>query len=189
MDGDELQYSEFEAGKINILPPQREKLDAIAKMMIKRPKIQLGIAGTYDEVIDKRALQEEKLISLVLKESGIENRSEHKSAMTIDMLEDIYEDIKDDDRLEKIENELEEKYEGVEFESKYRQAIIEETVKIQIVTLEELQRLAKKRSDVVINYLTLDKGVSIDRLNALEIKKAEDSTKTDVKINFEIEVK
>ncbi len=189
MDGDAMQFAEFEPGKAYITPPEREKLDQIAKMMIKRPKINLGISGSYDEEIDKRALQGEKLISLVLKESGIENRNEHKSAMTIDILEDIYEDIKDDDRLDKIEDALEEKYEDDEFDREYRKALIEENTNIQVVTPEELTLLASKRTQVVLDYLRVEKGVALERLNILEISKAEDSTPKSVRIKFEIEVK
>ncbi len=189
MDGDAMQYAEFEPGKTHITPPEREKLDQIAKMMTKRPKINLGISGSYDEEIDKRALQVEKLIALVLKESGAENASERKSAMTTDILEEIYEKVKDDDRLDKIEDALEKKYEGAEFDREYRNALIEENVKIQVVTLEELELLAKKRAQIVSDYLRVEKSIALERLNVLEVSKAEDSTPKSVRIKFEIEVK
>lgn len=189
MDKDTLQYSEFEPGETHITPPQREKLDQIAKMMIKRPKINLGISGTYDEVYDKRALQMEKLVLLVLKKSGIENRAEQKSAMTIDILEDIYEDIKDDDRLDEIEDSLEKQYEGKEFDAEYRKALIKETSNIQVITKKELEQLAKDRAEAVKNYWVNDKNIPVKRFHTLEVLPVKDSTKESVKIKFEIEVK
>ncbi|MDQ7060187.1 MAG: DUF748 domain-containing protein [Sulfurimonas sp.] len=108
--GDELEFAEFEGGSSTILPSEREKLDNVSKLMIKRPKIILSIAGGYNAEIDKKALQKEKLIALVVKRSGAKNEEEKVSAMTADLLEDIYKDARDDDKLDKLEEELEKTY-------------------------------------------------------------------------------
>ena len=189
IDGDALAYGEFEAGQDNILPPEREKLDQIAKMMIKRPKLSLGIAGRYDEKLDTEALQLEKLISLVVKKSGIKNRDEHESAMTDDMLEDIYDEMKDDDVLDKIEEELEKKYKDEELEVAYHKALVRETIAIQAVSKEELISLAQSRSKMMKNYLALEKNIDSARVNLLEVKNVDESSEKYVKIKLEIEVK
>jgi hypothetical protein len=189
MDGDTLEYGEFEVGESNILPPEREKLDKIAKMMIKRPKISLAIGGRYDDVLDVKALKMEKLISLVVKKSGIKNRDQHESVMTDDMLEDIYKEMRDDDKIEKIEEALEKKYEDDAFEIAYHKALIRETVAIQDVTLKELVALAKNRAMIMKNYLILEKNIDASRVDLLEIKNVDESSDKIVKVKFEIEVK
>ncbi len=189
IDGDTLTYGKFEAGEDNILPPERKKLNKIAKMMIKKPKISLGIAGRYDEELDTKALKVEKLISLVVKKSGVKNRNEHKSAMTDEMLEDIYEELRDDDKLDKMQEALEKKYKGEELERAYHQALIEEAIAVQVVSVEELNNLAQSRSDVIRNYLISEKKIELSRINLLPIEKVEEHSGKYVRIKFEIEVK
>ena len=190
IDGETLTYGEFEAGQDNILPPEREKLDQIAKMMIKRPKISLGLAGRYDDKLDTQALKLEKLISLVVKKSGIKNRDEHESAMTDDMLEDIYEDARDDDRLDKIKDELEKKeYKDEELERVYRQALIKEAIAIQVVTPEELIALGQSRAQMMKEYLATQRQIDITRINLLEVNNVEESSEKYVRIKLEVEVK
>ena len=189
IDGDALEYGEFEVGQDNILPPEREKLDQIAKMMIKRPKVSLGIAGRYDEHKDREALKLEKLITLVVKKSGLKNRDEHESAMTDDMLEDIYEEMRNDDRLEKVEDALKKKYKNEAFEVAYHKALIHETIAIQVVSDEELIALAKSRAAMMRNYLLMEKNIDISRVNLLEVKNVDESSEKSVKIKLQIEVK
>ena len=164
MDGEALKFTEFEVGSADILPHEREKLDQIVKMMTKRPKISLAFTPTYDELTDKRALQMQMLIELVVKESGIKNRNEHESAMTADLLEDIYEDVRDDDILDKLEEKLEKEYKDEEFEREYFAALLELCKDIQVVTKIDLENLAKKRANAVVTYLVEDKSIEASRV-------------------------
>ena len=164
LDGETLEYAEFEVGSAVILPPEREKLDQIAKMMMKRPKIKLAFTPTYDELLDKRAIQSEMLITLIVKESGVKNRKEHESAMNIDILEDIYEDFKDDDTLDNLEEKLKKEYKGDEFDRAYLSALAELCKDIQVVTKVDLERLARARANAVIAYLIQDKSIEALRV-------------------------
>lgn len=191
MDGDELASLEFEVGKTNILPPQREKLDKVAKMMLKRPKISLSIGGRYDPIADRKELQVQKLITLVLEKSGIKNRDEHKSAMTIEVLEDIYEELRDDGKLQKIKETLEKKYidNEKEFQKVYLQRAIDKTVALQVVSKDELQNLAKQRANIIKNYLVTSKNISSSRVVIKNIQGTNDTEDKKVKIDMEIVVK
>lgn len=164
IDGDALEFAEFEKGSNAILPPEREKLDQIAKMMTKRPKINLSLSPTYDEQFDKRALQTQKLIDLVVKESGIKNKKDHETVMTTDMLEDIYKDAKDDDVLDNLEEKLEKEYKDDEFDRAYFSALLELCKDIQVVTKLELENLAKTRAEVMLNYLVQEKNIEVNRV-------------------------
>lgn len=189
--GDELKFVEFESASLSLIPSEREKLDNIAKLLTKRPKMNLSIAGSYDALVDKEAIQKTKLVNLVVKESGAKNEEERVSAMNIDLLEDIYEDIVgNDDKIEKIEDTLEKKYDDdAKFERAYLQALVKECTDIQLVSAEELQALARDRSDVIKSYLVDSKGIDVTRVEELEIAEVSSEDKKLIQSNLELIVK
>ena len=191
LDGDSLEYVEYEPGSAIILPTEREKLDNIVKMMLKRPKIALALTPIYDIEVDKKAMQLNKLIDIVVERSGIKNKKDHKSAMTIDMLEDIYEDLKDDDALDKLEEKLEKQYpkKDEKYERAYLRAVADLDIALQVVTQEELEQLANERVLVSIKYLTKVKGLDPQRIIKLELKAINNSEDNFVRMPLEIKVK
>lgn len=188
-DGDKLKSIEFEAGLSNILAPEKEKLDTVAKIMKKRPKLVLSITSAYDETIDKYALAKSKIDTLIMKETGIEDANNAKELITIDVLEDIYEDLKDDDGLEKIEDNLSKQYSGDEFDAAYLSAAYEACISAQSVSKEELENLAKARADNLVNYLTTKKTIASNKVVKNKIIKLQDSADNIVKTKLQIEVK
>lgn len=188
-DGDKLESIDFDAGLSTISAPEKEKLDAIAKIMKKRPKIQLAISATYDEKTDKYALAKAKIDTLIMKENGIKDENNTKELITIDAVEDIYEDIKDDDGLEKIEDALSKKYSGNEFDAAYLKAAYEACISAQEVSKEELETLAKTRVDNLVNYLTLKEGIESNRVVKNKISQVKDSIDNIVKTKLQIDVK
>ena len=189
--GDELKYAEFEGASLAILPAEREKLDNIAKLLLKRPKMDLSITGTYNLEIDEAAMKRAKLADLVVKLSGAKNEEEKVSAMNIDLLEDIFEKITgDDDKIDKIKDALEDKYDDKEkFKRAYLQALVKECSAIQVVSLEELQTLARGRSSTIKSYLVDVKEINNARLQELEIAEvAADDTKL-IRSNLAVLVK
>lgn len=187
--GDELEYAEFEAGSIAILASEREKLDNVAKLLRKRPKIILSIGGTYNLDVDKKAMQRAKLISLVVKKSGAKNDEERVSAMTIDLLEDIYEDFKDDAKLDKIEKKLRKKYEGDAFDREYLKALVKTCSEIQTVAIDEIIELAKQRSMLVKSYLVDEKSIDLARIKELEVTEVQSDTNKFVRSKLEVIIK
>jgi len=189
LDGEALEYAEFEMGSSAISPPEREKLDQIAKMMTKRPKIKLALTPTYDELSDKRALQTGMLINLIVKQSGIKNAKEYESAMNIDILEDIYKDAKDDDVLDKLESKLEEEYKGDAFDRAYLSALAELCKDIQVVTKADLENLAQARQKALIAYLVQDRNIEDSRLIVNPLVVVNEAQDKLVKQKLSIEVK
>ena len=189
MDGEKLEFIDFEYGLANILPPEKEKLDMIAKMMIKRPKISLSIGAKYDEISDKKELQKEKLIALLLKKSGIKNKDKHENIMTVDLLEDVYDDLKDDNKLKKIKHNLKKVYKDDELNRAYLSALIEECIKIQPFSVDELELLASSRAKVIKSYLVEKKFINNDRVHFLKNSSAYKHDKKYSKTKLEIIVK
>jgi uncharacterized protein involved in outer membrane biogenesis len=170
IDGDSLEYAEFEAGSATILAPQREKFDSIATMLLKRPKIALNISGNYDKKLDIQALRYQKLIDLVVLKSGLTNREEHRSALNIDLLEDIYAELGGDEvKLKKIDTQLDEKYDSKAYKVEYLKALVNECSALQRVTQEELEDLAKRRMETIYNYFLNEKKLSQQRIHLGEI--------------------
>nr|WP_275847883.1 DUF748 domain-containing protein [Sulfurimonas sp. SAG-AH-194-I05] len=188
--GDDLEYAEFEGGSYKLLPPEVEKLDNIAKLLIKRPKISLSIAGGYNLDADRLSLQKTKLADVVVKLSGAKNEKEKINAMNIDLLEDIYKKMRDDNKLDKLEDALEKKYpKEEEFERAYLQALVVECTKIQVIANEEVQALASKRSEAITNYLVDSKGIKRFRISQLPITEVYMDEKKLIQTKLEVLVK
>ena len=189
IEGEKLEYISFEAGKAEILPPQREKLDQIVEMLTKRPKMSLSLSGVYDITSDTKALQLEKLIALAIKESGAKSQQEQQNAMNIDILEDIYEEIKDDDALDKIKDALKEKYKGDEFKREYLKALVAQNIALQTLTKEELEALAALRTQNIMSYLTKEHKLEANRVLRAEIQAIDAPQNVHVRMNLAVEVK
>ncbi|MDD3059839.1 MAG: DUF748 domain-containing protein [Sulfurimonas sp.] len=183
-----LEYISFEPGKSEILPPQREKLDQIAKMFEKRPKISLSLSGVYDVQSDTKALQLQKLVALAIQESGAKSKEEQQNAVDIDVLEDIYEDLKDDDKLETIRDVLEEKYEDDEFKREYLKALIEETRLLLVVAHEELEALAQLRTEKITSYLIQEQKMDPKRVHRAKVSVVDAGQNSSVKMKLAVDV-
>ena len=188
IDGESLESLDFESGKVLILPPEKEKLDTLAKMMIKRPKISLFVYPSYDKNRDKLALQKQKLVKLVISKSGDSDTNQLENIKSIDILEDIYEEFKDDDKLDSIKESLEEEYKDEELDRNYLMAVINECINIQVVDIKELERLAKKRAEVLKSYLIDEKMIPISSVIIGELETIDDDGKW-IKTKLEIKVK
>jgi hypothetical protein len=188
LNAEELEYVEFESGKSIVSPMQREKLDKLAGIMQKRPKLLLEVSGVYDKKIDKEALQTQKLIAEVIKRSGVKNEKEHQSAMNVTMLEDICKEQKQEKKLVKLQQDLAQKYKDEqEYRLMYREALIKLAKSLMTVSKKELEDLAKKRASSIVSYLALEKKIAPKRLKIKKIKENSDGEKF-VKVELELGV-
>ena len=188
LDGEKLEYVEFEPGVATILPPEREKLDSITKIMLKRPKIALKIIPQYDEVLDAWILKQQKLVQLVMKKSGIKNKKEYQSAMNINLLEDIYAELNPKIKPQVIQKSLEKTYKGAELKREYLRALMKETTEMQVVSLEELQVLASKRAGLLKEYLVEIKGINSKKVVLGSVQNVEEGLEKWVRTKLEIAI-
>lgn len=56
-DAERLQAVEFEAGSDAVRPPERQKLQRVAEVLDKRPRLKLTVRGGYDPKVDGEALR------------------------------------------------------------------------------------------------------------------------------------
>jgi len=180
IDGDKLSFVEYEVGKSELLPSEREKLDNLAKMMLKKPKISISISGVYNSKADKFQLQKQKLI---------EKLQNHIEIMSIDDIEDIYEDMVEDTKYSKIKEQLQKKYESeIRFKKVYKQTLIDRCIATQKVTQKELVMLANKRVSVIQNYLISEKLIDSSRIKQNDMVILEDPKVDFVKIKLNMEM-
>ncbi len=161
---DDLEFVAFESGASDITPMQREKLDRLAEIMKKRDKLSLTIRGVYDKRSDRIALQKKKLIALVLQKSGRKNEVEHKNAMTVDMLEEIFKEHSKKGALQKFQDTLKQKLGAKKYVSVYRKKLIAADIAMMQVSQKELKELAKMRAKNIQDYLVFEKKIVVSRV-------------------------
>lgn len=59
--GKDLEVLEFAAGRSDLAPPAREKLDTVTKALTERPELVLQVPGVFDDELDGAALKTAKL--------------------------------------------------------------------------------------------------------------------------------
>lgn len=175
IDGANLEYVEFESASATLLPPEKEKLDTIATMLSKRPRLILKVTPTYHTNLDTQSLQKQKLINEAFTRSGITNKEEHKTVMTIDLLEDIYEDMAQESHLDTIKSELQERYRGEAYEVEYLKALVATCSSLFNISEVELQTLSQARANTILEYLSKDKGIDTTRIVLLEANQESDA--------------
>ena len=66
MGGEGFDEVRFVAGEANVAPPEREKLDKLAAVLVKRPRMTLVLAGTYDPTVETRELARARIDRAIL---------------------------------------------------------------------------------------------------------------------------
>lgn len=63
--GDAPELVDFDPGRSDLIPPEREKMDSLAAELGRKPELLLRIEGRYDSISDAAALREAKLQALL----------------------------------------------------------------------------------------------------------------------------
>ena len=186
-NGDELKFVDFEPAKIVILAPEREKLDNIAKMLIKKPKLSFGIQSAYDKEKDTYGLKLAKLTKDVLKRSD----DKENASITVDILEDIYKESGANvEKLDILKKDLEKEYKKDEvFKVKYEKELLKRTIDTKMVTPQELNALANKRANVLKDYLVNNKNINASRITIEETKEIKSEEEEWVQLPLKLIVK
>lgn len=71
VSGDKLDTVDFDAGSATVLPPEREKLRQVAKILAAKPQLKLAVPGQYNEAADGAAMRAQALRRLVVTRAGI----------------------------------------------------------------------------------------------------------------------
>ena len=169
----------FDAGLSIVNPPERERLDQLAKAMQERPDLVINIEGVYQEKVDKVALQTHQLDASLSTELGEKYSSLSLSSKEMQKaLERRYKDL----ALSPLTKELEQSFVQTTENGKnkldelaYSQALKQRLVEQQSVSDEALMNLANQRAMVIQDYLQ-QQSIPLTHLSVgkvQELKKAE----------------
>ncbi|MDP3464922.1 MAG: DUF748 domain-containing protein, partial [Sulfuricurvum sp.] len=150
---DSLSKVSFEAGEDSVLPPEREKLDKLATLLAKRPKLTLKVHGGWAVAEDEHALQVQKLIASIIGQNS-KKRIDSTDALSLETLEATAKKSMNSSEIKTLRTAMEEKYpQEAEFTKHYTAALIERLTLLQVIGASELEVLASKRANVVVDYL------------------------------------
>jgi len=160
IDAEAMAKIEFDFASSELMPQEREKLDKLVKVFVQRPEIGLVLTPSYMRSRDKLAMQKKKLYALAVGEFK-ESDKRHTKYSFID---ELYSDSVGSEKYTKVHDKLKASLKkGDDFNSLFFDLQIKALIAVQIVTKEELEGLAKKRSNVIREHL-LAKGFNINRI-------------------------
>lgn len=168
----DLGYISFFAGRTDLSPAQSEKVKQLGEALIKRPDLQITIPGVYSAAFDTAALQEEKFdaklreqLSKGLTDANIGSRK------YVSTLEKFYEESGLSPSLTELKKSAQSQTSDDENENldrlTYVKTIKEKLIATEVVTQEDLIRLADKRAQIVYDNVVLVPGI-----NTAQIKMA-----------------
>jgi len=189
VEGEKLEYAAFEAGSVKILPPEQEKLDNIAKLLMDKPKISLAVGGRYDNKLDRRVLQKAKLSGMFMQKSEQSNEENQVNATDLDMLEDIYIEKQSRKKLRAIKEELRSKFKAMELQRAYFNTLFEACVEFQTLQDKELHLLAQQREEAIKSYLIEKRGVDASKITSLGIGEVQSEADKLVRNKLQVLVK
>lgn len=79
--GDDLAFQAFAAGEVTPLESEAKKLETVTKALANRPALRLDLAGSYDPVADRAALQRMELEHQI-RARALENRQPQAGSAT-----------------------------------------------------------------------------------------------------------
>lgn len=178
IDDDSLSTVDFESGSSVLLPPQIEKLDKLAQVLTKRPKLTLSVSGAYDTVADGDAIRADKIVAMA-RQKEPKLKFDSPNAISVDLLEDMMDDADLKKERKALAEELKNTYkEEAEYVRHYSAEMVRRLKAKQTVLQTEYDALALKRAQAVQNYL-IKAGIPQTRLmqkGNVTVKSKEDET-------------
>lgn len=93
LGGDDVELVDFDPGRSDLLPPEREKLDSLAAELGRRPELVLAIEGRYDSVSDVAAARAASLDArIAARRDSVVARARDDTSRTVlsDILESLF---------------------------------------------------------------------------------------------------
>ena len=168
LNSDELGSIDFDYGSTKLLAPQIETLDKLVKALNKKPNLALLLKPVYDDVNDKRLLQEKKFLELT-------NKKDKEKIITKLYLDNFgekkYKKLKNDTKKEKLVDTLS-----------------SELIKVMVVDKVILEQLALNRAREIKTYL-VSKELDVIRIvidNTIKLSEELDKKRITMKLDIEI---
>ncbi|MHC3993389.1 DUF748 domain-containing protein [Thiomicrolovo sp. ZZH C-3] len=163
IEGDSLKEVVFAAGSPAVDPVARERLDMLAKVMIKRPKLALTLQGTYDPKADAHELKKQALVRDVLAQQG-EDAASTENVLVPRLLEPLFEQRLGEEALDALEEEVDALDEDRKTRKRiYREKLVAKMIASQPLPEGALEALAHARAAAIRNYMIATHGMEAGR--------------------------
>lgn len=176
---------DFEPGRTRLMPPERDKLDDIAKALRARPKLKLVVQAPYDPKLDGYALREDaarrelaKLIGHELKRTDNPAPIPYGDAKTQRSLEQLFEKYAGDEAARALVKDFTQTA-GREPQRvnrvltivgraspdrEFYEAMFDQLVREYPLPDTAPDQLAQRRAETIVDYLTRTAGVDAARV-------------------------
>lgn len=182
IESDELEFIEFGASEFVFSPPEREKLDNVAKILHEKPKLSLRVIGGYDPQKDTEAIRAKKLTQELL------GQNRNGQNVTLASVEALCTPRLGKEKIALLKNDVAQRYPKELFKSEFQKMLMQECSATWSVLEEELSALAKSRADAIVKYLLEIKKVEPSKVITEAVQKREDSKEGWIKSELQIDV-
>lgn len=197
INGDEMEYVDFEIGNSELLPNQIERLINISKAMNERPTIKLEISAGIDTVVDRQTLKEYKAKKIFTERLNSAAKDTLIDPLNVDaaisrtILENIYVESFGDSSLQK----LVQKFHSTDSSNSqnkeidvagYISQLIKSIVSIQLVSIDELNILGRLRAESIKNHLISVSQIPAERIELTDFIYYNEEDRNWVKSKFSI---
>lgn len=151
-DENEIKSINFDFGKDEVTPIQKETLDKITKILTKRPNLALNLVASYDEQKDLEGLQKISFDEIINKKIPNKDNKDYENKY-LDLLEELY------SNYEKNIKDLKQKMtkDGQLNTKSYIKALESVIISKQKVEKIQLENMAKNRVINIQKYLVDEK--------------------------------
>jgi hypothetical protein len=162
-----LKSIDFAGGEFELIASEEEKMEQYAQILEKKPGLKLTITPSFNEALDTLSLQE-KALNTQIETLLSKGKKEEDSYARI--LRDLF--------IQKFTKEAYEVFLVQAKEQPLDKSAINEGLKSKLtqsilITPEQLQTLAQKRADVIIQTLVQKHKISPDKLTKSELLPSE----------------
>ena len=192
-DDSDLESIDFQAGRSDLQPPQREKLEQLITGLTQRPSLQLAVPGIYILALDKPAIQKAMLdeqVNVFLQ--GLDDTDDQQTITKrgIQTLEKLAKTRLPELELKTLRtgftmtdpntgNTLPDDF-------AYLKDLRQRLEVAQPVSQQQLTELATQRQQSIIAYLTAPEKLAANRIKSGLVEAAEEADKVDVGIELGI---
>jgi uncharacterized protein involved in outer membrane biogenesis len=189
IEGDDLEFVSFEAGRGALLPPEQEKLGKLVEGLRSRPELVLQVGGCFDPVSDADAMRDAKLEALIAERRATmgESAGEDGSSVLDQIMEALYAETFSVEARETLRQKHtttvpvpaagepappQPAFDAAGYFDEIRAALLE----AQTVGADDLSALGSARAEAIVTALTSEGGIEPARVSTTdvtEVKKKE----------------
>jgi hypothetical protein len=176
--GDDVELVDFDPGRTDIIPPERQKLDSLIAEMGRKPELTLAVEGRYDSISDVKAIRSIKLEKRIQAERdsmGKKAQSDTSTSRLARILEKLYVADHGEGAFDSLRDAFKEaaKADSTKKGRKYDAGPFYAEVRDQLEAAEpvepgELERLGKDRAQAILTALTSSGTLESSRVVATE---------------------